>query len=144
MTAEFIELAGKVNQHMPYHCVEKVERVLNDAAKPVRGSRIVVFGVSYKAGVGDMRESPALKIMRVLREHGRRHRLPRPARARAERARPAQRPGSTTALDGADIALIVTAHPEVDHDAIVDRAPLVLDLRGVTRRRIGERSSVLL
>ncbi len=143
MTAEFIELAGKVNQHMPYHCVEKVERVLNDAAKPVRGSRIVVFGVSYKAGVGDMRESPALKIMRVLRKMGADIVYHDPHVPELSELDLLSVPADT-ALDGADIALIVTAHPEVDHDAIVDRAPLVLDLRGVTRRRIGERSSVLL
>ena len=66
MTTEFIELAGKVNQNMPYHCVARIERALNDAAKPVRGSRIALLGVSYKAGVGDMRESPALKIIELL------------------------------------------------------------------------------
>jgi UDP-N-acetyl-D-glucosamine dehydrogenase len=143
MTAEFIELAGKVNQNMPYHCVAKVERVLNDAAKPVRGSRIAVFGVSYKAGVGDLRESPALKIIEVLSglgadiayhdphvpelvEHGLRG------------------VGFDEALDGVDLAVIVTAHPEVDHEAIVERAPLVLDLRGATRKGSGDRAAVLL
>ena len=143
MTAEFIELAGKVNQQMPYHCVEKVERVLNDAAKPVRGSRIAVFGVSYKAGVGDLRESPALKIIKVLRGMGADivyhdpHVDELPEHGLSSQT-------CDAALDGADLALIVTAHPSVDHDAIVERAPLVLDLRGVTRRRAGQRSSVLL
>ena len=70
MSTEFIELAGKVNQQMPYFCLEKIERALNDAGKPVKGSRILVVGVSYKAGVGDMRESPALKIIELLRERG--------------------------------------------------------------------------
>jgi UDP-N-acetyl-D-glucosamine dehydrogenase len=143
MTAEFIELAGKVNQNMPYHCVARIERVLNDAAKPVRGSRIAIFGVSYKAGVGDLRESPALKIIQVLAalgadlvyhdphvpdlpEHGLRS------------------VAADDALDGAELAVIVTAHPEVDHDAIVERAPHVLDLRGVTRRRVGDPSAVQL
>src|SRR5947209_1348009 len=60
MSTEFIELAGKVNQHMPYHCVERVERALNDAAKPVNGSRILILGASYKGGVGDLRESPEI------------------------------------------------------------------------------------
>ena len=55
---EFIELAGEVNQRMPYFCVEKISDALNDHAKPIRGSRIAILGVSYKAGVGDMRESP--------------------------------------------------------------------------------------
>ena len=90
MATEFIELAGKVNQQMPYHCVSKVERLLNDASKPVRGSRIAVLGVSYKAGVGDVRESPALKIVDAADRARRRPALPRPVRRRAARARAAQ------------------------------------------------------
>ena len=59
---EFIELAGKMNQAQPAFCVERIERALNDAGKPVKGSKILILGASYKAGVGDIRESPALKI----------------------------------------------------------------------------------
>ena len=70
LSTEFIELAGKVNQQMPYFCLEKIERALNDDGRPVRGSRVLVLGVAYKAGVGDLRESPALKILRLLRERG--------------------------------------------------------------------------
>jgi UDP-N-acetyl-D-glucosamine dehydrogenase len=133
MTAEFIELAGKINQNMPYHCVARVERVLNDASKAVRGSRIAIFGVSYKAGVGDLRESPALKIIEVLQGLGADivyhdphvPELPEFALRNAS---------AEEAVDGADLAVIVTAHPSVDHDAVVERAPLSLDLRGVTRR----------
>ena len=67
---EFIELAGKVNQAQPAFCVERIERALNEAGKPVRGSKVLILGVSYKAGVGDTRESPALKIAKLLRELG--------------------------------------------------------------------------
>src|SRR4051812_38617056 len=70
IATEFIELAGKVNQYMPYFCLERIERALNDAGKPVRGSKILLLGVAYKAGVSDMRESPALKILRLLAERG--------------------------------------------------------------------------
>src|SRR6187200_1607526 len=70
LSTEFIELAGEVNGAMPYHCAEKVARALNDECKPVRGSRIAIIGVSYKAGVGDLREAPALKIMDLLAERG--------------------------------------------------------------------------
>jgi UDP-N-acetyl-D-glucosamine dehydrogenase len=66
MATEFIELAGKINQNMPYHCVQRVERALNAAGKPVRGSKVALIGVSYKGGVGDMREAPALKILALL------------------------------------------------------------------------------
>src|ERR687892_2784232 len=63
---EFVELAGKINQNQPHWCAEKVERKLNDAGKPVRGSRIAILGVAYKPGVSDIRESPALKIVKHL------------------------------------------------------------------------------
>ena len=66
MTTELIELAGKINQQMPYHCVAKVQRALNDAGRPVKGSRIAILGVSYKPGGGDVRESPALKMLTLL------------------------------------------------------------------------------
>jgi UDP-N-acetyl-D-glucosamine dehydrogenase len=109
----------------------------------VRGSRIAVFGVSYKAGVGDLRESPALKIIEVLTALGadivyHDPHVPELPELGLRNA------GFDDALDGADLAVIVTAHPGVDHDAVVDRAPLVLDLRGVTRRRAGERTAVQL
>src|SRR3954453_20650195 len=67
---EFIELAGEVNAAMPRFCVEKITGALNDDARAVRGSRVSIVGVSYKAGVGDVRESPAIKIMRLLAERG--------------------------------------------------------------------------
>ena len=86
MSTEFIELAGKINQHMPYHCVERIERALNDVAKPVKGSRILILGASYKGGVGDIRESPALRIIEVLAERGGDRQLPRRVRAVAARA----------------------------------------------------------
>ena len=72
---------------MPYFCLEKIERALNDAGKPVSGSRmLLVVGVSYKAGVGDLREAPALKIIELLQRARRRRLLPRPARPRAARS----------------------------------------------------------
>ncbi len=136
MATEFIELAGKINQQMPYHCVAKVERMLNDASKPVRGSKIAILGVSYKAGVGDVRESPGLKIVALLASLG--------ADLSYHDAFVPELPEhglrSTSledALAGADLALIVTAHPGIDHDAAVASVPLALDLRGVTRRSGG-------
>src|SRR3954447_3715996 len=129
---EFIELAGEVNQRMPYFCVEKVTRALNGQAKAVNGSRVVVFGVSYKAGVGDLRESPSLKIIRLLRDHGadvayHDEHVPTLAPFGLENL------SFEEALDGADAVAIVTAHPGVDWQEVVDRAPLVIDFRGVTR-----------
>ncbi len=140
MSTEFIELAGKVNQQMPYHCVAKAQRALNDAGLPVKGSRVVVLGVSYKPGVGDIRESPALKILELLRLAGadvRYHDPHVPALAELDlRSVPLQE-----GLADADLALIVTAHPEVDHEQVAQRARLVVDLRGVTRHVGAEASS---
>jgi UDP-N-acetyl-D-glucosamine dehydrogenase len=132
MQTEFIELAGEVNQAMPYYCVERIARALNGHAKAIRGSRIVIFGVSYKAGVGDLRESPALKIMRILGDLG------GEVAYHDEHVPDLPQFGLTSetfesALDGADAAVIVTAHPGVDLNALVERTPLVVDFRGVTR-----------
>ncbi|HTR72430.1 MAG TPA: nucleotide sugar dehydrogenase [Solirubrobacteraceae bacterium] len=132
MSTEFIELAGKVNQQMPYHCVAKVQRVLNDAGLPVKGSAIAVFGVSYKPGVGDVRESPALKIIELLRAAGAEVRYHDP-HVPALPELGLRGVSFDEALAGADLALIVTAHPDVDHELIAERARLVVDLRGVTR-----------
>ncbi len=133
MTTEFIELAGKINQQMPYHCVAKVERLLNDVSKPIRGSKIAVLGVSYKAGVGDVRESPGLKIVTLLQALGANIAYHDPFVRELDEYGLRSEPLDDV-LTGADIALIVTAHPDIDHDAAVARVPLALDLRGVTRR----------
>ena len=136
MATEFIELAGKVNQQMPYHCVSKVERLLNAASKPVRGSKIAVLGVSYKAGVGDVRESPGLKIVTLLKALGADLRYHDPFVDHLPELALSSRPLEEVIAD-ADLALIVTAHPGVDHEAVVAQVPLTLDLRGVTRHSRG-------
>ena len=132
LSTEFIELAGKVNQYMPYFCMDKIEATLNDAHKPVRGSRVLLLGVSYKAGVGDIRESPALKIIQLLRKSGAevRYHDPHVPELTEHDLRSV---ALDDALDGIDLAVIVTAHPSVDHGSVVERAPQVLDLRGTTR-----------
>jgi UDP-N-acetyl-D-glucosamine dehydrogenase len=132
VATEFIELAGKVNQQMPEFCLEKAVRALNDAGKAVRGARVLMVGVSYKAGVGDLRESPALKIIKRLRERGAdvAYHDPHVPELPEFGLRSATLPA---ALDGVDLAIIVTAHPSVDHRAVAERAQLTLDLRGVTR-----------
>jgi UDP-N-acetyl-D-glucosamine dehydrogenase len=132
MSTEFIELAGKINQQMPYHCVERIELALNEAAKPVKGSKVCVLGVSYKGGIGDIRESPALRIMEELAARGARLVYHDPFVPSLERlGLRASELGE--AVDGADAVVLVTAHPGVDHMAIARETPLFVDLRGVTR-----------
>ncbi len=85
---EFIELAGKVNRAQPIFCVERIERALNQASKPVKGSSVLILGASYKAGIGDTRESPSLKIMRLLIGARSKCVLPRSVRPDPARERP--------------------------------------------------------
>jgi UDP-N-acetyl-D-glucosamine dehydrogenase len=129
---EFIELAGKVNQAQPAFCVDRVERALNRAGKPIKGSRILILGASYKGGIGDTRESPALKIIAHLRDLGGEvsyHDPHVPALPDLD----LESVDLGVALASCDLAAIVTAHPELNYQQIVVSAPLVLDFRGVTR-----------
>jgi UDP-N-acetyl-D-glucosamine dehydrogenase len=135
---EFIELAGEVNQAMPYFCADKVARALNDDGKPVRDSRVAIIGVSYKSGVGDLRESPAIKIMGLLAERGARlvyhdshvPELP----SFGLRSRPLD-----DLLGDVDVAVVVTVHPDLDPEQVMRAAPLVVDFRGITSGRPAER-----
>jgi UDP-N-acetyl-D-glucosamine dehydrogenase len=129
-STEFVELAGKINQQMPYHCVHRVELALNDRERSVKGSRILLLGVAYKPGVGDTRESPALKIMTLLEGLG--------ADVRYHDSYVDALPGHhlrsvplTDAVADADLVVIVTPHAHIDYDAVADEAACVLDLRGV-------------
>lgn len=130
--AEFIELAGKVNQHQPHFCVARVVRALNDVGKPARDSRVLLLGVSYKAGIGDLREAPALKIAHLLRELGAEISYHDPHIAEVAELDLASVP-LEEALGRCDVACVVTAHGEVDYERVVAEAPLVVDFRGVTR-----------
>jgi UDP-N-acetyl-D-glucosamine dehydrogenase len=141
MSTEFIELAGKVNQQMPYHCAAKVQRALNEAGLPVKGARVAVLGVSYKPGVGDVRESPALKIISLLRGAGAELRYHDPHVPLLSEFALESTPLEEV-LGDADVALIVTAHPGLDYEMVARRARLVVDLRGVTRG-VGEASNVV-
>ena len=136
---EFIELAGKINQNQPHYCVERIERALNDAGKPVNGSRVLLLGVAYKAGVGDTPRVAGAEDHRAAARARRRGLLPRPARRPSCRVRPHLEPARRGA-QAADLGRIVTAHPEFDYERVVADAPLVLDFRGVTRG-IGRRTS---
>jgi UDP-N-acetyl-D-glucosamine dehydrogenase len=132
MSTEFIELAGKINQQMPYHCVERIERALNDATKPVKASTITVLGVSYKAAVGDTRESPALRIMEVLAQRGADLRYHDPHVPSLPDLGLQHLPLEEAVKD-ADAVVLVTAHPGIDYRAIAQQAALFIDLRGITR-----------
>jgi len=142
MATEFIELAGKVNAQMPYHCVSRAQRALNDSGLSVKGARVAVVGVSYKADVADVRESPALKIISLLRGLGAEVLYHDPHVPNLTEFALSSTPLEEM-LTETDLALIVTAHPSVDHELIATRARLVLDLRGVTRKSSAARATTI-
>jgi UDP-N-acetyl-D-glucosamine dehydrogenase len=127
---EFIELAGKVNENMPYHCRSLVSQALNHGRqKSLSGAKVLVLGVAYKSDIGDIRESPAIKLMELLRGAG------------AELAYhdpfvPELREIGLKSVEldpGAyDCVVIVTEHSQIDYADLVDKAHVVVDLRNAT------------
>jgi len=132
-TTEFIELAGKVNEAMPYYCRSLISQALNHKKqKSMSGSHILVLGVAYKPDIGDVRESPALKLIELLRNAGsdvayHDPHVPSIPELALE----------SVPLDPAqyDCVAIVTDHSSIDYDALVDRADLVVDLRNATGQK---------
>jgi UDP-N-acetyl-D-glucosamine dehydrogenase len=128
---EFIELAGKVNENMPYWCLGKIVRALNDQALALKGSKLLLLGVAYKSDIDDTRESPALKLIELLREQGAEVSYHDPFVP--ELAEQGLR-SSPLDAEGVDCVVIVTAHSGIDYDELVERAGLVVDLRNATGR----------
>jgi UDP-N-acetyl-D-glucosamine dehydrogenase len=128
---EFIELAGKVNQNMPYFCREKIARALNRQSKPLRGSAVLIVGVAYKPDIDDTRESPALKLIELLREEGcevsyHDPYVPRLAEFGLESV------ALAPAIASADCVVVVPNHSSIDYADVVARAKLVVDFRNAT------------
>src|SRR5206468_5912100 len=128
VATRFVELAGEINTSMPDHVVDRVREALG---RELRGSRILVLGVAYKAEVDDLRESPGLRILEILRARGAEVRYHDPYVPRLRDLESV--PLSDEELSRCDCALIVTAHKSVDYARVVQRAPLVVDTRGATR-----------
>jgi len=129
---EFVELAGKINQSQPLYCVSRIQAALNDVGKAANGSKVLILGVSYKAGVADLREAPALKIIRHLRALGAEVSYHDPLVPVLVEEGFESVPYEEGAA-AADAVAIVTAHDGIDYEDLVERAPLVIDFRGVTR-----------
>jgi UDP-N-acetyl-D-glucosamine dehydrogenase len=131
--ARFIELAGYINGQMPHFVADKVQNALNDAGKPVKGSRIHVMGVAYKRDIDDMRESPALDVMLLLKRRGAvlSYSDPHVSAVRVDGLDFAATPEESAAA--ADCVVIVTDHSAFDYQALLRRASLVVDTRNALR-----------
>ena len=131
--ARFIELAGYINGQMPHFVVDKIQNALNDAGKPVKGSRIHVMGVAYKRDIEDMRESPALDVMLLLKRRGGvvSYSDPHVPVLRVEGLDLKALPES--AAGDADCVVIVTDHAAFDYKGLVERASLIVDSRNALK-----------
>jgi len=131
--ARFIELAGYINGQMPHFVTDKVQNALNDAGKPVKGSRIHVMGVAYKRNIDDMRESPALDVLLLLDRRGGivSYSDPYVPRLRLDGLQLEAQPESAAA--DADCVVIITDHTGFDYRALMERAPLIVDTRNALK-----------
>jgi UDP-N-acetyl-D-glucosamine dehydrogenase len=130
-TARFIELASEVNGYMPEHVVNKVSEALNDDCRAVKGSNILIIGVAYKPNVSDLRESPALDIIHLLRGKGANvaYADPHVPDLFAEGIPLQSTPLTTGALTAADCVVIVTNHDAFDWSLVSNSARLIVDTR---------------
>ena len=129
---EFIELAGKVNQNMPYFCRSLISQALNHGAqRSLSGSKVLVLGVAYKSDVSDTRESPALKLIELLRNAGSNVSYHDPHVPELPKFGLSSQPLEPA---GYDCVTIVTAHSSIDYERLVDDANLVVDFRNATGR----------
>jgi UDP-N-acetyl-D-glucosamine dehydrogenase len=132
----FIDLASEINSGMPDYVVEKVAHALNQERKAVNGSTVLVIGVAYKKNIDDIRESPALDVMRLLEERGAQIEYHDPF-IPSYREDGHERRGvelSDELLDRADAVVIVTDHSNVDYQRIVDHAGLLVDTRNAAAK----------
>jgi UDP-N-acetyl-D-glucosamine dehydrogenase len=135
-STRFIELAGEVNTSMPYHVVEAVTTALNEDSKAVKGSRILVLGLSYKKDIDDLRESPSLTLIEQLRRRGALVDYNDPYFPTVGRGRHYDLNMTSVPLDTIadyDCVLIATNHSGYDYDRIAREARLVVDTRNATR-----------
>jgi UDP-N-acetyl-D-glucosamine dehydrogenase len=141
----FIDLASEVNSAMPEFVVEKVGMALNAHKKPLNGSRVLIVGVAYKKDIDDVRESPAMDVIRLLQERGAEVEYHDPyVETMHENGREMRSVElSDLALAECDAVVIVTDHSSVDYQRIVDNAPIVVDTRNATRHTRGHAGTVV-
>ena len=132
----FIELAGEVNTAMPYFVIEQIADALNEHSKSIKGSKVLVLGLAYKRDIDDLRESPSLTIIELLREKGAVVAYNDPYFPTVGPGPPLRLNMTNTPLDNLgqyDAVVIVTDHTSYDYKVIVEQAQLVVDTRNATK-----------
>jgi UDP-N-acetyl-D-glucosamine dehydrogenase len=133
--ARFIELAGQINGHMPEHVVRRVVQALNQRGRAVKGSKILIMGVSYKANIEDTRESPSLDLIELLEELGAKVEYADPHVARLDFHGRKRKSVALTAaaLKRFDCVVIATNHAEFDYREVLKNAPAIVDTRNALK-----------
>jgi len=139
--SRFIELAGHINGGMPRYVVDRVSEALNSVAKPIKGSKVHLFGMAYKPDVTDYRESPAIDVADLLERRGAivtysDHFVPSMPAEHGHKPR-TEVPFDAALAGGFDIAVITTNHKTFDYDTLVAKSPLILDTRNALKGRPG-------
>jgi UDP-N-acetyl-D-glucosamine dehydrogenase len=139
--SRFIELAGHINGGMPRYVVDRVGEALNTVSKPLKGSKVHLFGMAYKPDVTDYRESPAIDVADLLERRGAivtysDHFVPSMPAEHGHKPR-TEVPFEKALADGFDCAVITTNHKTFDYDTLVKKAPLILDTRNALKGREG-------
>ncbi len=132
----FIDLAAEINRGMPLHVVNRIGLLLNDRRQALKGARVLVLGVTYKKDTADIRESPALDVIELLRERGAEVSYFDPfvpELAVNDQPVPFQ-PLTPATLEGHDVVVIITDHSAVDYPLVLRCAPAVFDARNATRK----------
>jgi UDP-N-acetyl-D-glucosamine dehydrogenase len=132
--ARFIELAGYINGQMPHFVVQKIQNALNDQMKPLKGSKVLVFGLSYKRDIDDVRESPALDVMLLLERRGAIVRYCDPHVPSIQFGNRELKAVSEQEAANSDCVVIVTDHTAFDYAALVERANLIVDSRNALKK----------
>ena len=137
---QFIELAGRINDDMPYYTAARLMDALNTQGKALNGAQILVLGVAYKADINDMRESPAITVISRLKEKGAKIRYHDPYVEEyvqdGEKVRSV--PLTADEIKAADAVIVLSGHSKVDYDMVVENASLVFDTRNVIDVSAGE------
>ena len=148
MQTRFIELAGEINTNMPYYVLQRTFQALNRHQKALQGAKVLVLGVAYKKDIDDVRESPAVRVIELLQEHGAQvsyhdpyiERIPK---MRAHDLRLESQPLTSELLGSADVVMVLTDHSAIDYAWVVREAKLVVDTRNATRGLPGAEQKVV-
>ncbi len=138
MPTRFIELAGEINTNMPQYVITKTMEALNDHKKSLKASKVLVLGLAYKKDIDDVRESPSVELIELLREKGAKVDyndpfIPKTHKQRDHDLKMASKKLSAKMIAGYDVVLIATDHSEYDYNWIVENAKLVVDTRNATK-----------